>query len=184
MTGLPRSGTTYLSAVLHRPPSVVTISDPGGVWKKFQRKHGTSPRILERIEQFRAEILGGEEIPVLDGTEGFEGRGRVDTCLRGAVSRRRRYFPVHEVEWASPVLTSLGHLVHGEAGRVALGPAKSEKLEQLFVSVTFSGLESRGDSSPIRWGTSFPLPCVVGASSRCFVPRTTSSKHVWTICRV
>jgi len=27
LTGLPRSGTTYLSAVLHDPPSTITMSE-------------------------------------------------------------------------------------------------------------------------------------------------------------
>ncbi len=79
MTGLPRSGTTYLSAVLYGPPRVVTISDPGGVWKRFYREHGVDPRILEVFEDFRRRILAGEPVPVLEGTRGFEGRGRVDT---------------------------------------------------------------------------------------------------------
>ncbi|MGH0034787.1 MAG: hypothetical protein ACQGVK_07135 [Myxococcota bacterium] len=79
MTGAPRSGTTYLSAVLYRPPQVVTLSDPGGVWKRFYREHGASPEIFGVFADFRRRIAAGKPVPVLAGTEGMAGRGRVDT---------------------------------------------------------------------------------------------------------
>jgi hypothetical protein len=79
MTGAPRSGTTYLSAVLYRPPGVVTLSDPGGVWKRFYREHGASPEIFGVFADFRRRLAAGEPVPVLGGTDGLAGRGRVDT---------------------------------------------------------------------------------------------------------
>ncbi len=46
ISGLPRSGTTHLSAALHRPSSVVTLSDPDGVWRRFYPEHGDTLRRL------------------------------------------------------------------------------------------------------------------------------------------
>jgi len=87
MTGPPRSGTTYLSAVLYRPPRVVTLSDPGGVWKRFYREHGVSPAIFEVFSDFRERIAAGRPVPVLAGTDGMAGRGRVDTWNQKKVER-------------------------------------------------------------------------------------------------
>ena len=79
ITGLPRSGTTYLSAVLHDPPRVVTISDPAGAFRRFHREHGVDPALLDFFGDFRRRVQAGEPIPTLEGTPGFEGTGRVDT---------------------------------------------------------------------------------------------------------
>lgn len=79
LTGLPRGGTTYLSAVLHHPPRVVTISDPQGVFRRRFREHGVDAAILDAFREFRAQLEAGEPIPTLEGTDGFAGRGRVDT---------------------------------------------------------------------------------------------------------
>ena len=87
MTGAPRSGTTYLSAVLWGPPRVVTISDPGGVWRRFYREEGVSPRILEVFADFRRRIAAGEPVPVLAGTAGMAGRRRVDTWNQKKIER-------------------------------------------------------------------------------------------------
>ncbi len=79
MTGPPRSGTTYLSAVLHDPPRIITVSDPAGLWKRYYTTHGKSEAILEEIESFRAQIVAGEPTPTLEGTPGYAGQQRVDT---------------------------------------------------------------------------------------------------------
>ncbi|MCZ6782216.1 MAG: sulfotransferase [Proteobacteria bacterium] len=88
LTGLPRSGTTYLSAVLHDPPHTVTISDPAGVFRRFYRDHGVSPRIVEFFADFRRQILDGEEIPTLEGTPGFAGHRPLDTWSQPKRMRR------------------------------------------------------------------------------------------------
>jgi hypothetical protein len=90
MTGLPRSGTTYLSAVLHYPPWVVTISDPDGAWKRFYAKHGKSRRIFGEFKKYRASILRGKAVPSLEGTAGFRGEKRVDTWNQPKIDQ-----PVH-----------------------------------------------------------------------------------------
>lgn len=87
LTGLPRGGTTYLSAVLYNPPQVITISDPQGVFRRFHLEHGVSAAILELFEDFRRRIERGESIPTLEGTDGFVGRGRVDTWNQKKVLR-------------------------------------------------------------------------------------------------
>lgn len=79
MTGMPRSGTTYLAALLHKPPGIVTISDPMGAWKELQDKGFTRERFLAVVREFRRKLRAGEPVPTLEGTEGFAGRGRVDT---------------------------------------------------------------------------------------------------------
>lgn len=79
LTGLPRSGTTYLAAVLYRPPSVITLSEAGGEWRRFHREHGRSARVLELIADFRKRIEQGESMMSFANTPGYEGRGRVDT---------------------------------------------------------------------------------------------------------
>ena len=87
LTGLPRGGTTYLSAVLHHPPDVITISDPQGVFRRHFKEHGVSATILDRFAEFRRAIEAGEPIPTLEGTQGFRGEGRVDTWNQKKVVR-------------------------------------------------------------------------------------------------
>lgn len=79
MTGMPRSGTTYLSALLHRPPDVATISDPMGAWKDLWRAGWTCDGFLAKVRDFRRRLREGEPVPTLEGTGGFAGGGRVDT---------------------------------------------------------------------------------------------------------
>ncbi|MCK4910300.1 MAG: sulfotransferase [Thermodesulfovibrionales bacterium] len=79
LCGLPRSGTTYLAALLYNPPEVITLSEAGGKWKQFYREHGVDPGIFDLLKDFRKRILDGEEMATFEGTAGFEGKGRVDT---------------------------------------------------------------------------------------------------------
>ena len=79
MTGMPRSGTTYLAALLHRPPDVATFSEAQGAWKDLQERGFTRERFLETVAGFRRKLRAGEPVPTLEGTAGFAGRGRVDT---------------------------------------------------------------------------------------------------------
>lgn len=88
LTGLPRSGTTYLAAVLYNPPGVVTLSEAGGRWKDLYRTHGKSDKIFDIFHEFRARILMGEEVSTIEGTPGFEGRGRVDTWNQKKVQKK------------------------------------------------------------------------------------------------
>lgn len=87
LTGLPRGGTTYLSAVLYHPPQVVTISDPQGVFRRHFREHGAGDSILDLFAGFRDRLVDGEPIPTLEGTEGYQGKGRVDTWNQEKVER-------------------------------------------------------------------------------------------------
>jgi len=79
MTGMPRSGTTYLAALLHRPPDVATFSEAQGAWKDLQERGFTRDRFLATVAGFRRKLRAGEPVPTLEGTDGFAGRGRVDT---------------------------------------------------------------------------------------------------------
>jgi hypothetical protein len=116
MTGAPRSGTTYLSAVLHDPPRVVTLSDPGGVWKRFYRERGVSEAILDVFADFRRRIAAGEPVPVLDGTDGMRGRGRVDTWNQKKVERAIEVSPDFALGMKNPEVF-LAHLpIFLEAG--------------------------------------------------------------------
>jgi len=76
---MPRSGTTYLSCILHNPPSVITISEAQGRWKQFIQDHGHSDGIFEIFAEFREKILRGNPVPSVEGTPGFRGHKRVDT---------------------------------------------------------------------------------------------------------
>jgi hypothetical protein len=79
LTGMPRSGTTYLAAVLFDPPGVVTMSESGGEWKQFYREHGPSERVFNLFDEHRRRIERGEPVMTFAGTEGFRGAGRIDT---------------------------------------------------------------------------------------------------------
>lgn len=85
--GMPRSGTTYLAAVLHNPPSVVTISEARGQWKDLMRSDGRSTRVFDIFYDYRERILRGEKIHTFEGTPGYEGKERIDTWNQKQVSR-------------------------------------------------------------------------------------------------
>ena len=88
LTGMPRSGTTYLAAVLYNPPQVVTLSEAGGAWRQFYREHGRSDRAFELFAAFRRSIERGEPVMTFAGTPGFAGEGRVDTWNQKKTAQR------------------------------------------------------------------------------------------------
>jgi len=88
ITGMPRSGTTYLCAVLHNPPAVVTISEARGQWKHLVKAYGRSTRVFDILSDYRERILRGEKVHTLEGTPGFEGKQRIDTWSQKKTARR------------------------------------------------------------------------------------------------
>jgi hypothetical protein len=88
MTGMPRSGTTYLCAVLHNPPNVITISEAKGEWKQLFQEHGASQHTLQPFSDYRERILRGEPVSTLEGTAGYRGEGPVDTWNQERETRR------------------------------------------------------------------------------------------------
>lgn len=48
ITGTPRSGTTYLSAVLHYPPTLTTLSEAQRQWRQFYKQQGRADPLLYR----------------------------------------------------------------------------------------------------------------------------------------
>src|SRR5688572_15243382 len=62
ITGMPRSGTTYLAALLHHPPRVITQSEAGGRWKQLFQERGGAADPLPIIDQMRARIAAGEPV--------------------------------------------------------------------------------------------------------------------------
>ena len=88
LTGMPRSGTTYLAAVLHNPPAVVTISEAGGQWKQLMKAYGRTPRVFDVFSDYRERILRGERVHTLEGTAGFEGKQRIDTWSQKKTQRK------------------------------------------------------------------------------------------------
>jgi hypothetical protein len=87
MTGMPRSGTTYLSAVLHDSPRVVTQSEAGGAWKRLFREHGADANPLSVFDERRDEMAAGQPVATLECTPAFAGNGRVDTWNQKKISR-------------------------------------------------------------------------------------------------
>lgn len=85
---MPRSGTTYLAAVLHNPPAVVTISEAGGQWKQLMKAYGRTTRVFDIFSDYREKILRGEKVYTLEGTPGFEGRQRIDTWNQKKIERK------------------------------------------------------------------------------------------------
>lgn len=79
LTGMPRSGTTYLAAVLHHPPRVITQSEAGGRWKQLFEVEGARADPLPVIHEMRARIAAGEPVATLEGTAGYSGAQRIDT---------------------------------------------------------------------------------------------------------
>ena len=76
---MPRSGTTYLAALLHHPPGVITQSEAGGRWKQLFLEAGAAADPLPLIDDMRARIAAGEPVPTLEGTAGYAGAQRIDT---------------------------------------------------------------------------------------------------------
>ncbi len=76
---MPRSGTTYLAALLHNPPHVITQSEAGGRWKQLFMEKGSAADPLPIIEEMRSRIARGEPGATLEGTAGYAGANRVDT---------------------------------------------------------------------------------------------------------
>lgn len=87
LTGLPRSGTTYLAAVLHHPPAVVALSEARGLWRSLYREEGPDADVLDVFERHRARIAAGEPVATIDGTPGFRGETRVDTWTQKKADR-------------------------------------------------------------------------------------------------
>lgn len=79
LTGLPRSGTTYLAAVLHDPPRVVCQSEAKGAWKRAWRDGAGTDEMLAILDGLRSAVREGRPVPTFEGTAGYEGDGRVDT---------------------------------------------------------------------------------------------------------
>lgn len=79
LTGMPRSGTTYLAAVLHHPPRVITQSEAGGRWKQLFEVEGARADPLPVIREMRGRIARGEPVATLEGTTGYFGTQRIDT---------------------------------------------------------------------------------------------------------
>jgi hypothetical protein len=79
LTGFPRGGTTYLSAVLHYPPEVISLSEAGGLWKQAYRNHVRKQELLEMMESFYIKVLEGQAVYTVEGTDGYAGLKRVDT---------------------------------------------------------------------------------------------------------
>ncbi len=93
ITGVPRSGTTYLSALLHRPPTSITISDPFGAWRRHYAKHGAGPEVLSEIEAWRRRIEAEEAVPLLPEPTLGETPVRVDTWSLAKEMRSVRVMP-------------------------------------------------------------------------------------------
>lgn len=79
LTGLPRSGTTYLAAVLHEPPRVICQSEARGAWKRAWRADADDSEILRILASLRGDVAQGRPMPTFEGTAGYRGEGRVDT---------------------------------------------------------------------------------------------------------
>ncbi|MGI9014939.1 MAG: hypothetical protein ACR2GY_11920 [Phycisphaerales bacterium] len=82
LSGLPRSGTTYLAALVHQPPSVISISEAGGTWKNLYRSHGIHTpmaSIAAIFKEYQQRLYDGDEIASFDSTAGYAGDARVDT---------------------------------------------------------------------------------------------------------
>lgn len=79
LTGTPRSGTTYLAALLHDPPGTITLSESGGRWKRFYQEHGRSTRVFELFAEHRRRIERGEEVMTFASALDFRAPWRVDT---------------------------------------------------------------------------------------------------------
>lgn len=109
MTGPPRSGTTYLSAVIHDPPRTITVSDPAGMWKRYYATHGRSEAILTELDDFRARIVAGDPTPTLEGTAGYAGENRVDTWNQKKKSKTYRVNAGANIGFKNPEIF-LAHL--------------------------------------------------------------------------
>lgn len=79
LTGLPRSGTTYLAAVLHDPPSTIALSEARGAWKQAWRDGADTKVIAALMREFHNRIREGEAVATFEGTPGYAGDARVDT---------------------------------------------------------------------------------------------------------
>jgi hypothetical protein len=79
LTGLPRSGTTYLAAVLHDPPRAICQSEARGAWKRAWRANADDDEILRILGSLRSDVAEGRPTTTFQGTSGYEGQGRVDT---------------------------------------------------------------------------------------------------------
>lgn len=62
VTGMPRSGTTYLCAVLHNPLEVIAFSEVGGQWKHLFKKYGKTKCMFYSFAEQRERILRGERL--------------------------------------------------------------------------------------------------------------------------
>lgn len=93
LTGMPRSGTTYLCAVLHNPPQVITLSEASGQWKRLFKNYGRSIRVFEVFSEQRERILRGEKMATFEGTSGYQGEERVDTWNQKKVERALNAVP-------------------------------------------------------------------------------------------
>lgn len=102
ISGMPSGGTTYLCAVLHNPPRVVTVSEAGGGWKQRARERGRDPGLVQELFDYRERVLAGERIPSLEETEGFEGKRRVDTWNQKKTLRRHRVDPSFSLGMKQP----------------------------------------------------------------------------------
>ncbi|MBD3307300.1 hypothetical protein GF339_12740 [candidate division KSB3 bacterium] len=93
LTGMPRSGTTYLACVLYYPPHVITISEAKGCWKHGFQQHGKGTWFVQMFDEFRTNILQGKNVPTFEGTPGFLGHTRVDTWNQKKIMRRIEAHP-------------------------------------------------------------------------------------------
>ena len=87
LSGLPRSGTTYLAAVLHDPPSTITMSEARGAWKQAWRNGANTEVIAELMHEFHERIRVGEAVATFEGTPGYSGDARVDTWNQPKIER-------------------------------------------------------------------------------------------------
>jgi hypothetical protein len=102
ISGMPSGGTTYLCAVLHNPPKVITVSEAGGGWKQKAKERGKDPSLVKELFDYRERVLDGEEIPSLEGTEGFSGMRRVDTWNQKKKLRRHKVDPSFSLGMKQP----------------------------------------------------------------------------------
>jgi hypothetical protein len=79
LTGMPRSGTTYLAALLHYPPKVITQSEAGGRWKQLYLDQGAAADPIPILDEMRSRIARGEPVATFEGTAGYSGAQRIDT---------------------------------------------------------------------------------------------------------
>lgn len=99
ITGLPRSGTSFLCARVNEYPNMVVINEPAEVFKKVRQ--GGLQGLLEIYQYYRSEITDGK--PVLNKIR--EGKFIEDTRLED--NRRPHVHAIEDAEFALGIKNTL-----------------------------------------------------------------------------